>query len=181
MAQQCEEEGSVIRRETKDRTAGRSEDPVREVLLETGLWQVNTISPAASVLDALAVMEEKDVGALVVTEDEDPVGVISERDCARRVLLEGKDPARASVASVMSDVVCFATANKEVSECIELMLRRHIRHLPIMFGCCLVGCVSLRNLIEYVYHGGSGESRGEGGRPSGEEQEEGSSSLAGFP
>lgn len=134
-----------------EHAARRSEDPVREVLLGKGLWRVHTVLPGASVLEALALLEEKDIGALIVTEGDSVVGVISERDCARRVLLEGKDPGRTTVGSVMHKGACSVTAHKKVSECIELMLRRHIRHLPVFFGRYLVGCVSLRNLLEYMY------------------------------
>lgn len=153
--------------ETAKGRGGRYDDPVREVLLKLGLWQVNSISPRASILEAITLMNKRDVGALVVTEGERLVAVISERDCSRRLLLEGRDPATTAVGDVMSTVVCSVTANKEVSECIELMLRRHIRHLPVLFGSCLVGCVSLRNLMEYVFGVGReevGEAH-EGRRP----------------
>ena len=96
-------------------------------------------------------MEEEDVGALVVIDGEEIVGILSERDCARRVLLDGRDPGATSVAAVMNRRVCSVTALKKVAECIDLMLRRRIRHLPVLFGTYLVGCVSLRSLMEYLY------------------------------
>ena len=125
--------------------------PVREVLLERGNWQVYTTLPETPILEALAVMAEKDIGVLVVTDGEYIAGIISERDCARRVLLQGKDPGRTTVGSVMERDVCSVAANKTASQCIELMLRRRIRHLPVLFGRHLVGCVSLRSLLEYLY------------------------------
>lgn len=143
----------------------RLDHAVREVLFERGLWEVDTVFPRTTVLEALSVMEEKNVGALVVTEGEMLVGVISERDCARKVLLGGMDPGRIAVGKVMSREVCSVTANKRVSECIDLMLRRHIRHLPILFGRYLVGCLSLRNLLEYLSRAGGRTGTTEAGLP----------------
>lgn len=68
----------------------REEHSVKEVILERGLWKANVIPPGATVLEALEVMEEKDVGALVVTEGENVAGVFSERDCSRLVLGRGR-------------------------------------------------------------------------------------------
>lgn len=129
----------------------RCEEPVREALLEVQPWKVAAVGPDATVLEALALMERRNICAVVVTEGDDIAGIVSERDCARRVLLEGKDPGRTPVEAVMSREVCSVTANKNVSECIDLMLRRRIRHLPVLFGRFLVGCVSLRDLMMYCY------------------------------
>ena len=159
------------RRSGTEPAARRGETPVREILLEKGDWQVYTVSPDTSILEALAVMAEKDIGALIVTGGEEVVGVISERDCARRVLLEGKDPGRTTVAAEMNRDVCSVTANKTVSECIELMLRRHIRHLPVFFGRYLVGCVSLRCLLEHVYDAAPPPEKREKGKNRGAKKE----------
>jgi CBS domain-containing protein len=130
--------------------AERGATPVREVLLERGLWQVSTVSPGTTVLEALSTMEERGLGALMVTDDECLVGIITAGDCSRRVLLEGRDPGRTFVSAVMSGATWSVNANREVWECIALMLRRGVQHLPVLFGCCLVGCVSLRDLMGHL-------------------------------
>ncbi len=138
-------------RSSEVRIADRGDSQVRDVLLRSGKTTVATVAPATPLLEALAVMEERDEGALVVTEGHRVVGILSERDCARKVLLEERSPGRTTVEQIMTRPVFSVTANKSVRECLEMMVRRGIRHLPVLFGNYLVGCVSLRDLVTSLF------------------------------
>ena len=139
------------RRDREVHHAVRGEALVREVLLQSGGGTVASVTPETPLLEALALMEERGEGALAVTEGNRVVGILSERDCARKVLLEGRPPALTTVADIMTRPACSVTANKSVRECVDLMIRRNIRHLPVLFGQYLVGCVSLRDLVRFLF------------------------------
>src|SRR4029453_7463273 len=116
----------------------------------TALW---TVSPADSVLTALQVMAEKDIGLLVVMERDKLVGVLSERDCARRVLLAKKSPESTSVADIMVRNVVTIDAEHTFADCLRLMHQHGIRHLPVVDHGRGIGVVSIRDLLsEAVRH-----------------------------
>jgi CBS domain-containing protein len=116
----------------------------------TALW---TVSPADSVLTALQVMAEKDIGLLVVMERDKLVGVLSERDCARRVLLAKKSPESTSVADIMVRNVVTIDAEHTFADCLRLMHQHGIRHLPVVDHGRVIGVVSIRDLLsEAVRH-----------------------------
>jgi len=112
--------------------------------------QVYSIRPAATVLDALKLMAQKDVGALLVMEDARVVGIMSERDYARKVILQGKSSQDVSVRDIMTADVVKVDPARTVEECMSLMTQRRIRHLPVCEGDKLVGVLSIGDLVKEV-------------------------------
>jgi CBS domain-containing protein len=120
---------------------------VRQLLAGKGS-AVHTISPSASVFEALKVMAERNVGALLVMEGTRLTGLISERDYARKVVLLGRVSKDTPVSDIMTrDVVCVDPA-KGVDECMALMTERHFRHLPVMEGERIVGVISIGDVVK---------------------------------
>lgn len=106
-----------------------------------------TIQQTASVFDALKLMAEKDVGALVVLDGKKPTGIISERDYARKIVLKGDTSKETPVWEIMSEPVIHATIDQTVEECMALMTEKHIRHIPILEDGRLAGLVSIGDLV----------------------------------
>jgi len=119
-------------------------------LLESKGREVYTISPDASVLDALRLMAEKSVGALIVTEGGKIAGVISERDYARKVILHGKSSHELQVRDIMTSKVITVHPRQTVEECMTLMTEKRIRHLPVTEGERLIGVLSIGDLVKEV-------------------------------
>jgi len=122
---------------------------IREIL-KGGTVSVWTISPDAMVYEALTTMAEKDIGAIVVVEGKRLVGMLSERDYARRVILIGKTSREMVVQEVMSSPVCTVTPDHTISECLALMTNRRIRHLPVLEGTALCGVISIGDLVKEI-------------------------------
>jgi CBS domain-containing protein len=110
--------------------------------------KVWTIGPEALVYEALQQMAEHDVGALVVVEDGKVVGMFSERDYARKVILKGKSSKTARVREMMATPVLYATPDLSLDECMSLMTQKRVRHLPVMDGDALIGIVSVGDVIK---------------------------------
>ena len=106
------------------------------------------ISPNASVLDALKLLAEKNVGAILVMEGERLAGIISERDYARKVALKGKSSADTPVSEVMTRSVVCVSLHHTNEDCMGLMTQKHIRHLPVVDGEILLGMLSLRDVLQ---------------------------------
>lgn len=109
-----------------------------------------TIAPKASVLEALNVMAEHDIGAVVVTDGVNLVGILSERDYARRVTLRGRTARDTTVVEVMTANVVCVRPEQTVQECMALMTDRHIRHLPVTEDGKLVGVISIGDVVKEV-------------------------------
>ena len=122
---------------------------VQEILNSKG-DQVYTISPQATVFDALKLMGEREVGALVVTEGNRLVGIISERDYARKVILRGRTSRDTLVCEIMTANVVTAHPYQSVEECMALMTERRIRHLPVLTGRRLAGMISIGDLVKSI-------------------------------
>ena len=120
---------------------------VREILAKkpTGAWTIRT---EASVYEALHVMAEHNVGALVVVDGERVAGVISERDYARKVILIGKASRETFVHEIMSAPAISVELLTTVAQCMELMTGKFIRHLPVIESGILVGCVSIGDVVK---------------------------------
>lgn len=117
-------------------------------LLENKPYRLLSISPTASVLDALRQMAEKDVGALVVLDGEKLVGIFSERDYARKIILFGKSSHDTAVSEIMtSGVVCVRPA-QSADECMALMTGRRVRHLPVLFDDKVIGVISIGDVVK---------------------------------
>ncbi|MCK5010563.1 MAG: CBS domain-containing protein [Deltaproteobacteria bacterium] len=111
---------------------------------------VLTIEPGASVYDAIAKMADKQIGALVVTEGNKVVGIITERDYARKVILQGKSSKSTSVREIMTGRVIYVQPNQKIEECMVLMTEKRIRHLPVLDGDMLVGMISIGDVVRAV-------------------------------
>jgi len=119
-------------------------------LLEAKGREVYTIEPGARVFDALKLMADKGVGALIVTEGGRISGVISERDYARKVILLGKSSHELQVRDIMTSKVITVHPGQSVEECMALMTEKRIRHLPVAEGERLIGVLSIGDLVKEV-------------------------------
>ena len=111
---------------------------------------IYSIAPDATVFEAIALMDEKNVGALLVMEGERLAGVISERDYTRKVFLRGKRSRETQVAEIMSTNVTVTHPHEGVEKCLRLMTDKHIRHLPVVDGTKVVGVISIGDLVKHV-------------------------------
>jgi len=123
--------------------------PVGSILDRKGhqLWSINA---GSTVYDAIALMAEKNVGALPVMEGTKLLGMISERDYTRKVILQGRVSRETRVVDIMtSDVITVAPADS-VEDCLEIMTKNHIRHLPVVESGALAGLVSIGDLVNWI-------------------------------
>src|SRR4030066_2142203 len=131
------------------RPGGRTMQTIRKILSEKGneIWST---SPGATVYDALQIMADKDVGALPVLDSEKLVGIFSERDYARKVILLGKSSKKTLVKEIMTPHVIYATPDMTNEQGLTLMTAKHIRHLPVVEGEELTGMVSIGDLVRSI-------------------------------
>jgi len=122
---------------------------VEEILQQKG-HDVWTISPKATVMEALKLMDEKHIGALVVTHEDQVVGIISERDYARKVILRGKSSINTHVKEIMTDKVFYVNPKNTAEECLILTTQQSIRHLPVLDNGKLVGLISIGDVVKSV-------------------------------
>ncbi len=122
---------------------------VRQLLDVKGstVW---SIEPEASVLEAIKLMAEQEIGAVLVVKDGRPVGLLAERDYARKVILRGKSSYNTSVADIMSSPVIYAQPKQTIRECMAVMTDRRCRHLPVLDGEELVGMISINDLVRDI-------------------------------
>ena len=119
-------------------------------LLEAKGGNVYSITPDARVFDALKLMADKSVGALIVMEGGRSAGVISERDYARKVILHGKSSHDLQVRDIMTAKVITVHPGQTVEECMAMMTEKRIRHLPVTEGERLIGVLSIGDLVKEV-------------------------------
>jgi len=124
-------------------------ETVRSVLNVKGV-EVWSVPPDSTVYDALSLMAEKDVGALVVVSEGRIAGMFSERDYARKVILHGKTSRETLVREVMTSPVMTVTPDQTVNECMQIMTRHRIRHLPVVEAEKLVGVISIGDLVNSI-------------------------------
>ncbi len=122
---------------------------IRQLLQAKGSG-VHTIAPDARVIDALKLMSEKEIGALVVVDGSTLVGILSERDYARKVILLGKSSHDIPVREIMTGKVVTVEPTQTVQECMALMTSKRVRHLPVTEGGRLSGLVSIGDLVKEV-------------------------------
>ena len=109
-----------------------------------------TISPDSTVYEALQLLAEKDIGALIVTEGDQVVGIFSERDYARKVILDERCSRDTTVREIMSTRVLHVTPEHTMDECMALMTVKHVRHLPVVEYGRLVGVVSIGDAVKSI-------------------------------
>jgi len=115
---------------------------VKDLLKSKGR-DVYSITPDATVYDALKLMAEKEVGALIVLDGEKMVGIFSERDYARKVILSGKSSEETLVREIMSSDVKYVGPDEKVKTCLSIMTKKHFRHLPVLEQDKVIGVLSI--------------------------------------
>lgn len=119
-------------------------------LLESKGTDVWSVSPDDSVFETIQLMDEKGIGALIVIRDGVLVGIVSERDCARKVVLKKLSPEDTKVEDIMTKEVLYAKPMQTVSECMAVMTQKKIRHLPVLDKEQILGIISLGDLAKEV-------------------------------
>jgi CBS domain-containing protein len=122
---------------------------VRELLGQKG-GEIFAIGPDEPVLAAIQMMADRSVGALMVMRGNELVGIISERDYARKVILKGRSSAETAVWEIMSSPVKTVSPSDTINTCMLLMTEKHIRHLPVVDGGRVVGILSIGDLVKAV-------------------------------
>lgn len=122
---------------------------IREILHTKGntAW---TIPPEATVFEAIQMMADKNVGSLLVTSGGKLIGIISERDYSRKVILKGRSSKDTQVREILTGRVIFVTPDHTVEECMRLMTEHRVRHLPVMEGDRIAGVVSIGDLVNWI-------------------------------
>ena len=122
---------------------------VRQLLQEKGhvIW---SIGPDESVYDAVKLMAEKGIGALIVVDRAKTVGLLSERDYARKVILVGRSSKETKIREIMTTQVISADPHQSVQECMTIMTEKRIRHLPVMEDDQLIGMISIGDLVKAI-------------------------------
>ena len=120
-------------------------------LLESKGKDIWSIAPHATVFEALEIMAEKNVGVLLVIDDGEVVGIFSERDYARKVILKGKSSKDTSVGDLMTKEVLYVNPQNTLQECMALMTTKHIRHMPVFVeNNQLIGVVTLGDVVKHI-------------------------------
>ena len=122
---------------------------VRHLLDEKG-HQVWTISPQSSTFEALELMAEKNIGALLVLENDKVIGIFTERDYARKVVLKGKSSKTTNVGELMTSEVLYVSPEATIEDCMALMTQKRARHLPVLDAGKLAGVVSIGDVVKAV-------------------------------
>ncbi len=122
---------------------------IGEILNHKGatVW---TVAPDTMVFDAIQLMADKNVGALLVTENGKLVGIISERDYTRKIALKGKSSKQTPVREILSERVVHVTPGHTIDECMRLMTDHRVRHLPVLEGETIRGVVSIGDLVNWI-------------------------------
>ena len=119
-------------------------------LLSDKSYELYSVAPDTMVFDAIKLMAEAKVGALLVLEDEQLVGIVSERDYARKVILESRSSRETPVRDVMTNVVLTVTPEQSIDECLVLMSKHHIRHLPVSENGKPIGMLSVMDVVRNI-------------------------------
>lgn len=119
-------------------------------LLSDKSYKLYSVTPDTMVFDAIKLMAEVKVGALLVLEDEQLVGIVSERDYARKVILESRSSRETPVRDVMTNVVLTVTPEQSIDECLLLMSKHHIRHLPVAENGKPIGMLSVMDVVRNI-------------------------------
>ena len=122
---------------------------VRDILQRKGT-EVWSVTPETTVIDALKLMAEKNIGAVLVLDEDRVAGVLSERDYARKVILQGRTSQDTTAREIMSERVVGVEPQQTVEECMALMTDKRIRHLPVVEGGEVIGVVSIGDIVKNI-------------------------------
>ncbi len=122
---------------------------VRDLVRRKGS-RVYSVTPDAMVLQALQLMADENIGAVLVMSGERVDGILSERDCVRKLDLSGKHAASTRVAEIMTSNVLYVEAGQSIDECMAIMIDKNIRHLPMYENGKLIGVISVRDVLKEV-------------------------------
>ena len=122
---------------------------VRDMIRKKGS-EIFSVPPDATIYEALSIMAKHNTGALMVVRGSNVEGILSERDCVRKVDLAGKTSKNTKVSEIMTSKVVYMEADQELEECMALMIDKNIRHLPIFDGKELLGLISVRDVLNEV-------------------------------
>ena len=121
-----------------------------EILKSKAKQAVHTIAPGDSVFDAVKLMADKNIGALLVMEGEEVAGIITERDYARKIVLMSRSSKQTPVREIMTSAVMYVRPDQTSEECMVLMTENRLRHLPVIDGGRLVGIISIGDLVKDI-------------------------------
>jgi len=119
-------------------------------LLETKPTEIFSVTKDISVFEALKVMMDKNISALLVMEYSNLQGIFTERDYARKIILQGKSSKETAISEVMTSDLLTITKSDSIDHCMKLMTEKHIRHLPVLNAGVVIGLVSIGDVVKYV-------------------------------
>ncbi len=119
-------------------------------LLDRKGRHIISIKPEESVLDAIRLMAEKGIGSLVVMQDQELIGIMSERDYARKVIIKGRSSESTAVSEIMTVNVFTTSSSETVNDCMSVMTEKKIRHLPVVEDNAVIGMISIGDLVEAI-------------------------------
>src|SRR6516162_3593748 len=123
---------------------------VSSILAHKKASTVWSIGPNATVIDAIRLMDEKNVGALPVVDNGTLVGIVSERDYTRKVILKGRSSKETPVSEIMTKQLLTVNPSDSISECMRIMTEKRVRHLPVLEGANLVGILSIGDVVKWL-------------------------------
>ncbi len=119
-------------------------------LLDRKGRDIISVKPETSVLDAIRLMAEKGIGSLVVMEDQELLGIMSERDYARKVIIKGRSSESTAVSEIMTANVFTTSSSETVNDCMSVMTEKKIRHLPVVEDDIVIGMISIGDLVKAI-------------------------------
>ena len=123
---------------------------VSSILAHKETSPIWSIGPHAMVSDAIRLMDEENVGALLVVDNKTLVGIVSERDYIRKVIVKGRSSKDIPVSDIMTKQVLTVNPSNSVTECMRIMTEKRVRHLPVLQGTKLVGILSMRDVVNWL-------------------------------